>query len=160
MNDFAERHPVAHGLSIFFGFILIVFATSAFIMGLKTNFSYWWGQQGATQEKNSARNFITAQRGFLQEKNDVDGFGQTIKLDLSRISDFDAAHPNLANEDALSAMQDRQDRASLVSDLNGVQQQCINTVTQYNTDAQAFLTADWRSANLPEQLSLNACNGR
>lgn len=156
-EELAERHPVAFVLTLVFGAVLAVTALAAFIWGLRTDFSYWWGQQGAIQEKNSTSNFISAQQGFLVEKNDVDGYAQKIVIAKAALTDFDARHPNLAGEDDLSAMQDRQERAGLADDLKGLQQQCVNTVNKYNVDAQAFLTADWRGAGLPDHLTTSDC---
>lgn len=157
MQDFAERHPVAYLLTVIFSVVLVVAALAMFVWGLRTNFSYWWGQQGAIQEKNSTSNWTTAQVAFHQEANDVDGFKQKIVLARHQLADFDRAHPNLAGEDGLVGMQDTQNRASLTSNLAGLQQQCLNTVTTYNTASEGFLTADWKDADLPARLDPSVC---
>jgi len=158
MDDFADRHPVAYILTVIFSVILVLFVIAAFIMGLRTNFSYWWGQQQATQDKNSAGNFEAAQRQFLQDKNDVDGYVQKITAARQQLADFDKAHPSLASEDGLAGLTDAQQRQSLATNLTGLQQQCVNVVNDYNTNARAYLTADWRDANLPERLDPNSCS--
>lgn len=158
MEDFADRHPVAYLLTVIFTVIVVVAALTAFIWGLKTDFSYWWGQQGAIQEKNSTSNWTSAQVAFHQQANDVTAFKQKIVLARQQLADFDQAHPHLAAEDGLTGMQDKQDRTSLTSNLAGLQQQCLNTVTAYNTASEGFLTADWKDADLPPRLDPSACS--
>lgn len=158
METFAERHPVAFLLTVIFTVVLVIAALSAFIWGLKTDFSYWWGQQGAIQEKNSTQNWTQAQVSFHQQVNDVDGFKQKIILTRQQLADFDKAHPHLGAEDGLVGMQDTQTRNSLATDLTGLQQQCLNTVAAYNTASEGYLTADWKDADLPSRLDPSVCN--
>lgn len=155
MFDF-DRHPISSLLAALVSAVLVVAALVMFIWGLTTNFSYWWGQQGAIQEKNSTQNWTTAQRAFHQEMGDVTAYRGKIKDAFTALNDFDKAH-NLAAENGLVGMQDAQTRQGLVTDYTGLKQQCLNTVTQYNTDAQSYLTEDWRGANLPSSLSQADC---
>jgi len=156
-DDFAERHPVAYVLTWVFSIIFVVFVIAAVIMGIKTSFSYWWGQQGAQQEKNSSSNWTSAQVSFHRQANDYDGYLKKIAQARQALADFDKLHPNLAGEDGLVGMQDTQARQSLTVNLTGVQQQCVNTVNDYNTASEGFLTADWKDADLPSRLDASAC---
>jgi hypothetical protein len=152
-----EKRPLITGFGLTALAIVAVFVLGALAWGLATGFSYWWGQGDAYRQKNSSANWIAAQAGFHQEMNDVTGFKQKIALATQRLADFNKAHPNLTAEDGLVGYKDAQTRDGLTSDLTGLQQQCVNTVNQYNTDARSYLTEDWRDADLPESLDVSAC---
>lgn len=152
-----NRRPVSTTIAFLALGVVATFALVTLGWGLMTGFSYWWGQGDAYRTKNSAANWTTAQVAFHQEANDVTGFQQKIVLARQQLADFDRAHPNLAGEDGLVGMQDNQNRASLTSNLAGLQQQCLNTVTAYNTASEGFLTADWKDANLPARLDPSVC---
>lgn len=156
MIDF-ENRPLASGLLVLFGGALLAFVLGAFIWGLRTNFSYWWGQQGAIQEKNSTSNWVAAQQAFHQDKNDVDGDVQKIRMATADLAAFNQAHPDLLSESGLVGMQDTQTWRDLLSNQTGLKQQCVTTVTDYNTKAKSFLTEDWRDADLPPSLDASVC---
>lgn len=156
MFDF-DRHPISSLLAALVSAVLVVAALAMFIWGLTTNFSYWWGQQAGQQENNSSQNWIPAQRAFHQEINDVDNYKIQIAAATDSLEAFDRTHPNISAEDGLVGMQDAQEQRDLRSNLTGVTQQCLNTVGQYNTDAQSFLTENWRDAQLPDHLTKADC---
>lgn len=133
--------------------IIAVFVIA--IWGIRTGFSYWWGRGAATQEKNSSQNWIAAQRTFHQDVNDVTADQAKIASAKKDIHGFEAAHPSLGNGTPYDPL--AQQDGNLRTTLQGLQQQCQNTVAGYNTDAQSYLTEDWRDADLPEQLSPTLC---
>lgn len=153
-----ERRPVTSTLTAIFSAVFVAFVLAATIMGLRTNFSYWWGRQQAEQTKNSAQNWTSAQAAFHQEANDVTGFTTKIAAAKQALTDFDKTHPNLTAEDGLTGYTDAQARQGLTSNLAGLQQQCVNTVTEYNTQSQSYLTEDWKDADLPNKLDSSACD--
>jgi hypothetical protein len=113
----------------------------------------WKGQGDARQQKNSAQNWISAQRTFHQEINDVDAFKTKIAGAKQDIADYDRTHVGNGTPYDPVAQQD----TNLRTVLSGLQQQCVNTVSGYNTDAQSYLTEDWRDANLPDHLDPTTC---
>lgn len=136
--------------------VIAALACTAVVWGLMTGGSYWWGQAGATQQKNSSQNFIDAQARFHNDQNAVTADQAKIVDAKAAIAQFDAAHPGYQGNgtpyDPLA-----QQETNLQTTLTGLQQGCQNEVTDYNDAAQGFLTADWRDAGLPEELSLSSC---
>jgi len=153
-----DRRPLSTGFGLLILAVLAGFAVIALGWGLATGFSYWWGQGDAYRQKNSASNWVAAQVAFHREANDVTAFTQKIAQARQDLADFDKLHPNLTSEDGLMGMQDVQARQSLVTNVTGLRQQCLNTVNQYNTDSRGYLTEDWKDADLPERLETSACD--
>jgi hypothetical protein len=155
-EEFNAR-PVATTMLMIGIVIAIILMVIAVVWSVVTGFSYWWGQGNAQQEKNSAQNWTRAQVSFHQQVNDYDGYLKKIAQAKQALTDFDKLHPNLTGEDGLVGMQDTQARQSLTVNLAGVQQQCINVVSDYNTASEGYLTEDWKDADLPSRLDSNAC---
>ncbi len=91
------------------------------------------GQGDAFSENNSAENWVAAQARFEQNYAEI-------KATDAKIGN---AH------DALQA--DPGDR-TLQQTLAGLQSYCLTVVGDYNADARSYLSEDWRSADLPQQI--------
>lgn len=150
-----EDHPVATSVKGVVIVIAVMLVLGAGVWGLGVAFSWWKGQGDGYQQKNSAQNWIAAQRAFHQEYNDVQAYGQKITLAKQQLDAFQKAHPQVGNGTPYDPL--AQQEGNLQTTLTGLQQQCMNTVAQYNTDAKAYLTEDWRDASLPSQLEPGMC---
>jgi hypothetical protein len=138
--------------------LLVIGVVAIFVIaiwGITTGFSYWWGQGDAYQQQNSAQNWIAAQRAFHKENQDVQADVQKIADAKRAITAYEDQHPEVGNGTPYDPT--AQEDANLHSTLTGLQQNCQNTVAEYNTDAESYLTEDWRDADLPSQLDLSIC---
>jgi hypothetical protein len=154
VDEWADRFiekPVSTTVKVGSILIMIGFIFTAAIWGLQTNFSYWWGQGGAIQQKNSTQNFVAAQAQFLRDLALIHADQQNMRTTQRMIDQFNTAHPNYEGNgspyDPLA-----QQLNNYETTLAGQQQGCQATVADYDTAARAYLTADWRDANLPETL--------
>ncbi len=93
------------------------------------------GQGDAQIQKNSANNWVNAQREFNR-------LYQEIQADDRKINDAWTA--SIANPDD----------AVLKTNYIGLKQHCNTLVGDYNTNARSFLTEDFRDADLPEQINM------
>lgn len=129
--------------------MVVVFTLA--LWGVKTGWSYWWGQGGAIQQKNSTQNFIAAQAQFHRDLTMIAADKQNMKTTQQQISQFNAAHPDYqGNGTPFDPLAQQLNTYQTV--LAGQQQTCQATVADYDTAAQSYLTQDWRDANLPSQL--------
>jgi len=151
-----DRRPVRTLFQLGALGVVITFVLAVLGWGLVTGFSFWWGQGDAYRQKNSSQNWVAAQRAFHQENNDVTAFQAKIALAKQTLVAFNQQHPSVGNGTPYDP--DLLQQSSLQSDLTGLQQQCLNTVQSYNTDAQSYLTQDWRDADLPQRLDPGSCN--
>jgi hypothetical protein len=146
-----ERSPVKTTLQLGLSMIAVAAVLTAVTWGLATHFSYWWGQAGATQDKNSSTNFEQAQAQFHRDLNAIAADKVKIEQAQAVIDQFNHDHPSYQGNgtpyDPL-AQELGNDRETL----QGLEMGCQNEVSDYNTVAQSYLTMDWRDANLPAQL--------
>jgi hypothetical protein len=152
-QDEAESRPVVTGLKALFAVLALVILLFAGLWFLDLVTSPLKGQGDAKKDKNSAANWVAAQRAFHQERNDVTAFQVKIAGARQALKAFEKDHPGNGTPYDPNAQQ----AENLRTALTGLQQQCVNTVTTYNTDAQSYLTEDWRDADLPDHLELTAC---
>jgi hypothetical protein len=115
----------------------------------------WQGKGDARQEKNSSQNWTSAQREFHREANDVDAFKAKIATAKQDITNYERAHTVIGNDTPYDPVAQQDNNLRTV--LSGLQQQCVNVVSSYNTDARSYLTEDWRDADLPDHLDPNVC---
>lgn len=155
-SDF-ERRPLWTGTKLTVAVVLSVFVVVAVVFGIITGFSYWWGQGGAVQQKNSTGNFVAQEARFHNDQNAALADVAKIKDARQAITAFDQAHPGYQGNgtpyDPLA-----QQLGDLNTTLQGLQQGCQNEVTDYNDAASEFLSADWRDAGLPPHLDLTMCD--
>lgn len=97
------------------------------------------GQGDALIEHNSAENWVSAQARF-------EGLYQEFDSTLVKIA-------NLAPQVAASP-----DDKTLTTQLNGLRSHCATVAADYNADARSYLSQDFRSADLPDELDATDCN--
>jgi hypothetical protein len=152
--DDLEGKPLVTGFKI----LGILLGTGIVIVMILWGFGVitapWKGQGDAYQQKNSAQNWVAAQKTFHTEFNDVEAYKAKIAQSQKDITAYEIAHPQ-ANGTPFdpAAQQD----ANLHTVLTGLQQQCQNTVADYNTNAESYLTESWRDAQLPDHLDPATC---
>lgn len=126
---------------------------TAIIWGITSGGSYWWGQGGAVQQKNSTANFIQAQAQFHRDLNAIQADQVKITQAKQAVTQFQQQHPGYAgNGTAFDPLAQQLDE--LNTTLTGLQQGCENEVADYNTAAQSYLSEDWRDAGLPDHLDV------
>lgn len=152
-QDEAENRPIVTGLKALFGVLALLILLFAGLWFLDVVASPWKGQGDAKKDKNSAANWTAAQRAFHQERNDVTAFQAKIAAARRDVQAFEQNHPGNGTPYDPNAQQAQ----NLHTVLTGLQQQCVNTVATYNTDAQSYLTEDWRDTDLPDHLDPAAC---
>lgn len=141
---------------IVIGFCTIVVLLVA-VWGLGVAFSWWQGQGDAYQQKNSSQNWTSAQHSFLQQYNTEKQYVSEIAQARKKLNDWEKANPEPQGDPAAQTIWSQQEQG-YQTPIDGFQQECQTTVTNYNTDSQSYLTEDWKSANLPPTLSLSDCN--
>ncbi len=150
-GDRLERRPTMTVLQLGLVITGIVVILTAVIAGIATGGSYWWGRGGAIQEKNSTGNFLSAQAQFHRDLNAITADKVKIQQAEAVVTQFTVDHPSFQGNgtpyDPLA-----QELSGDREVVTGLQQGCQNEVADYNTAAQSYLSADWRDANLPEQL--------
>lgn len=151
-----EKKPVATIIKAVVIATLVIVGLTALIWGLATGFSYWKGKGDAYQEKNSAQNWVAAQRAFHQESNDYTADLAKISGAAKALAAFEAKpHPDA---DTLSGYQWQQEDTNLTGTVTGLVASCHNLVSSYNTDAESYLTSQFRDADLPATLDDSACD--
>lgn len=153
-EDF-EDHPVrttVKGFAIVIGVILVI---GSVIWGLTVVFSGAKGQGDGVIRKNSAQNWISAQTAFHQQYESVKTAQVKIGAAKKSVEDFKRENPNIGNGTPWDPM--AQQYGNLQTTLTGLQQGCMNTVSQYNTDAESYLTEEFRDAQLPDRLDPKMC---
>src|SRR5438046_9972035 len=90
-----EARPVLVAKKVWFGTIGIVVATGVIVTVALWGFGVWtapWKRQGdAYQQKHSASNWVSAQRGFHQTFNDVQGYKAKLVAAQRELAAFDQA---------------------------------------------------------------------
>jgi hypothetical protein len=155
--DRTERSPVKTVFQLVALGVILVVAVMAALWGLGVVTAPWKGAGDAYQQKNSAQNWVAAQRQFHQDQNDVQADQAKIAAAKTALNGFRGANP-APTGDAIAYQQWSQQEANYQTTLTGLQQQCQNTVASYDTDAQSYLTENWRDADLPPQLDPSACD--
>jgi hypothetical protein len=153
-----ERKPVATAIKAAVIVILVAFALTALVGGVATNFSYWWGQNGATRDKNSTSNFESAQVQFHRDYNAVATDRVKIQQAQADLGAWQQAHPNYqGNGTPFDPLAEQESEKQGV--VTGLRLGCLNEVTDYDTASQAYLSADWKDAGLPASLDpATACD--
>lgn len=150
-----ETHPARTSMRLIVGIVVFVMLIGAGIWGVTVLTSSVRGAGNAYQQQQSAGNWIQAQKGFERD----------FKTYLTyRVQIADAQHALTAWQsgphpaDGIAAYTDGQHGQNLQTTLTGLQQQCQNTVTGYNTDSKSYLTQQFKDYGLPDQLDPTACS--
>lgn len=122
--------PIAAVLAVVLGIVLISWAGWAISVAT----SGPKGQGDAIKTKNSAENWTAAQARFEKQYQSVIAADQKIAVHTS----------------ALAA--DPQD-PTLRTNLTGITAACIAAVADYNAESRKFLSEDFKSTDLPYQIS-------
>lgn len=114
--------------------VAVVLGLAAGIWGLQVLTSGPVGQGDAIIKKNSAQNWTAAQARFEDMYAGIQAQDQTIVI----------AHEKLERDP---------DDRNAETEYDGARQVCAKLVGDYNAEARKFLSQDFRSADLPEQIS-------
>lgn len=112
------------------------------------------GTGDAYAQRSSAGNWITAQKQF---QSDVKTFeARKVQIaDASRALTAWRAGPHPA--DGIAAYTDAEHGRNLEVTLTGLTTGCQNIAAGYNTDSRAYLSQQFKDADLPDQLDPAAC---
>lgn len=113
--------------------VLVAILISVAVWGLTVAFSGIRGEGDAIIENNSAENWTSAQARF--EQNYAEIKSTDVKID-----------------NAHAMWQADPDDKTLQQTYSGLVSYCLSVVADYNADARSFLSEDWRSADLPQQI--------
>ena len=131
--------------------VLIIAPVS--IWGIRVATSDTRGAGNVEIERNSAENRIRSQAFFEQSFEDVQKFDLQIVDAQKAYDDFVANNPKPSAEDLVAAQIYGQQLNSRQVTLTGLQQQCQNTVANYDAEARKTLASKWRSPQLPYQIN-------
>lgn len=138
MSDWKRERQYANGVGRWIiAWVIIAIVLTAIVIG-----GFWAfrvatapvkGQGDAAVQKYSAENWTAAQARFENEYQDV--LATDRKIDL-----------------AATAAETDPDDQTKADTLQGLQSYCISAVADYNADARKYLSADFRSADLPSRI--------
>ncbi len=154
-EDF-EHKPLITGFKVVLWVVVLGILVTALLWGTGVVTAPWKGKGDAYIQKNSADNWVAAQRTFHQEDNDY-------TADLGKIRDAKAALATFEtgakpDPNSIAAFQWQQQDTNLRTDLTGLEQGCQQVAANYATDAQSYLTESFRDAGLPATLDAAACS--
>jgi hypothetical protein len=133
-------------------FIAVVLVAPIAIWGIQVVTSDTRGAGNTEIERNSAENRIRAQAYFEQSFQDIKKFDVQIVDAQKAYDDFVTNNPKPSADDLVAAQIYGQQLNSRQVTLTGLQQQCQNTVANYDAEARKTLAAEWRSNELPYQI--------
>ena len=133
-------------------FVAVVLIAPVTIWGVSVATSDAKGKGNVELERNSAENRIRAQAYFEQSFEDVQKFDTQIGDAQRAYDNFVADNPKPSAEDLVAVQIYSQQLNSRQVTLTGLQQQCQNTVANYDAEARKTLAAEWRSNELPYQI--------
>lgn len=155
VSDFEDK-PLITVFKVVFWLVVLGVLVTVLLWGTGVVTAPWKGQGDAYIQKNSADNWVAAQRTFHQENNDY-------TADLVKISDAKAARARFEagpkpDPNTISGFQWQQQDSNLNTDLSGLRLACQQVAANYTTDAQSYLTESFRDAGLPATLDAAACS--
>ena len=133
-------------------FVAVVLIAPVAIWGIRVATSDAKGKGNVEIERNSADNRVRAQAFFEQSYQDIKKFDAQIADAQKAYDDFIATTPKPTADDVVAAQLYTQQLSNRQTTLTGLQQQCQNTVADYNAEARKTLAAEWRSEELPYQI--------
>ena len=137
-------------------FVAVVIIGPVTIWGFRIATSDAKGKGNVELERNSAENRIRAQAYFEQSFEDVQKFDTQIGDAQRAYDNFVADNPKPSAEDLVAAQIYGQQLNSRQVTLTGLQQQCQNTVANYDAEARKTLAAEWRSPGLPYKIDYSS----
>ena len=132
--------------------LAVVIIAPVSIWGIRVATSDTRGAGNTEIERNSAENRIRAQAYFEQSFEDIKKFDLQIGDAQKAYDDFVTNNPKPSADDLVAAQIYGQQLNSRQVTLTGLQQQCQNTVANYDAEARKTLAAEWRSKELPYQI--------
>jgi hypothetical protein len=148
----ADRWDPRRVKIVFAAFVAVVIIAPVTIWGFRIATSDAKGKGDVELERNSAENRIRSQAFFEQSFQDIKKFDTQIGDAQKAYDDFVANNPKPTAEDLVAAQIYGQQINSRQVTLTGLQQQCQNTVADYNAEARKTLASKWRSDELPYQI--------
>ena len=137
-------------------FVAVVIIGPVTIWGFRIATSDAKGKGNVEIERNSAENRVRAQAYFEQSFEDVQKFDLQIGDAQKAYNDFVTNNPKPSAEDLVAAQIYGQQLNSRQVTLTGLQQQCQNTVANYDAEARKTLAAEWRSPGLPYKIDYSS----
>lgn len=140
-----ERHPFIESAKWVFGFLLLAVVVAVVLWAVGV---LWSGPKGAGdvhKTNQSALNRIEQQGNFQQEAADFDGYVLKVKTAQQAVVDAKSSKSKFLSQRQV--------------ELEGIQQQCIDTAQNYNADSGKILAQDWKDAGLPSRLDPSDCIG-
>ena len=137
-------------------FVAVVIIGPVTIWGFRIATSDAKGKGNVEIERNSAENRIRSQAYFEQSFEDVQKFDTQIGDAQRAYDNFVADNPKPSAEDLVAAQIYGQQLNSRQVTLTGLQQQCQNTVANYDAEARKTLAAEWRSPGLPYKIDYSS----
>lgn len=123
-----------------FGTVLVLALVGA-IWGGSVLLSNITGSGNAIKQNQSAGNRIEQQAHFEDLAAEFDGY--TSKITLAK--------------KAVTQAKTQIDKQIADTNLQGIQQACIDTAQEFNAASRKYLARDWKSAGLPATLDRAAC---
>lgn len=153
-EDRFGRTPVRTSMWLTVGLVAFVLAlgwgVAALTLGLRTATAGIVGKANVHIQNQSAPNRIVQQAGFETAFAAVEKFKVQIADARKDLTAWDQA--NVGKPDnAIGSLATQ--RAYLSQVVQGLQQQCNNSVASYNADARKILAKDWRSPDLPQEIA-------
>ncbi len=133
-------------------FVAVVLIAPVAIWGIRVATSDTRGAGNVEIERNSADNRVRSQAFFEQSFEDVKKFELQIADAQQAYDNFIATTPKPTADDVVAAQLYTQQLSTRQTTLTGLQQQCQNTVADYNAEARKTLAFEWRSPQLPYQI--------
>lgn len=113
------------------------------------------GRIQASNQINGATNRIGQYDHFFDEWQAYRAQVASLPTLTNQLKAFNASNPPGTND---PFGQIAQQRNEIQTSLTGLEQQCINTATSFNTDSQRNYTeTQFKASNLPYTLSVSAC---
>jgi hypothetical protein len=137
-------------------FLAVVIIAPVSIWGIRVATSDTRGAGNVELERNSAGNRVRAQAFFEQSYQDIKKFDVQVVDAQKAYDDFVTNNPKPSADDLVAAQIYGQQLNSRQVTLTGLQQQCQNTVANYDAEARKTLAAEWRSNELPYQIDYSS----
>lgn len=150
-----EAHPARTGMWLVTGVIIFVLVIMAVLWGLGVLTSPVRGSGDAYTQKNSAGNWVAAQKQFQSDANTFN----TRKVQIADASrTFKAWQSGPHPTDGVAAYTDAEHGRNLETTLTGLTTSCQNIAANYNTDSRAYLSQQFKDVDLPDHLDPAACS--
>lgn len=151
-----EDNPGRTSLQVYVVILIVllisVWAISAATFGMRVATAGLVGRGEAHIQKESANNRIAQNSAFYAQYESIQKYDKQIKDAQKDLDDWVRENGNKLETSPLNTLSQR--RAFLEETVKAFRNSCQTTATNYNTDAQAYISKDFRDANLPERIDL------